>query len=101
MVPGGPAGRYWRCWCQRLSATTQPLEHGPRGEAVGYRADRRLELPQGIAGPAAEPPIGLADVEAPLRQELLQFVALCAGEHAFVPRPRLHNWLAAAQPVGE
>src|SRR6185437_4779192 len=42
-----------------------------------------------------------ADVEAVRDEELLQLIALGAGEHALVARPRLDERRIAAQPVGE
>jgi hypothetical protein len=61
--------------------SAQPLQHRRRGKPVGHLYDRGLELAQRIAGPAAEPAIGLAHVVAALRQQLLQLVAFSAREH--------------------
>src|SRR3954453_22150242 len=79
----------------------QPRQRRLGGEPVGHLADARLELAQRVAGLAPEPAVGLAHVEAALGEQLLQLVALRAGEDAFVPGAGLPERPPAAEAVGE
>src|SRR6184192_701369 len=82
-------------------AATQPLQDRGRSEPVWHLSHRGLELAQRAAGPAAEAAVGLAHLVAARAQVLLQLVTFLAGKDAFVPRPRLHEMLPAAQSVRE
>src|SRR5262249_24106345 len=75
------------------------LAQGAGGNSVGDRAARLWELAPRVAGPAAEPAVELADVEAALGQPLLQLVALVPRQHALVARPGLHQRPTAAQTI--
>ena len=57
----------------------QAVEHVARGKAVRNLPDRGLKVADGDAGARAEQTVGLADIEAAPRQQLLQLVALVAA----------------------
>src|SRR5689334_1592253 len=83
------------------SRLPQAVEQAARRKAVGELAGGGLEIADGDAGARAEQPIGLADVVAAARQQLLHLESLAHRQRALVARPGLHERPAAAQPVGE
>src|SRR5271163_245807 len=80
---------------------TKPVQHARRSKAVRDQPDRGLIVADRNPRARAKPAIGIADIEAVLREQLLKLQTLIEGEHAFVARPLLHEWRAAAHAVGE
>ena len=84
-----------------LVSASQPGQDCGRGKAVRNEPDRGLVVAHRGARLGAEPAVRLAGVEALAVQQFLHFAPLVARQHRLVARPRLHERLAAAQPVGE
>src|SRR5271156_6878382 len=74
-----------------LLLPAQAVEPFARGKTVRNLADRGLKTADGDAGLRAQEPVGLADIKAVPRQELLQLIAFVGRQHAFVARPALHQ----------
>src|SRR4051794_39371848 len=84
-----------------VSPPPEPLQHVGGRKSIRRRPDRGLEAAQRLPRLAAELAVRNATIEAALRQKLLQFQSLGAGQLPFLPRPGLHERRAAAQAVGE
>ena len=71
------------------SRLPQAIEHDARRKAVGDLAGGGLEIADGDAGARAEKPVGLADVVAAARQQLLHLEALAHRQRALTRSERL------------
>src|SRR3954471_16076293 len=79
----------------------QPGQDRGGGKTVRNEPDRGLVVAHRGARLGPQPSVRLAGVEALAVQQFLHLAALRQCQHRLMTRPRLHERVAAAQPVGE